>query len=140
MKKLDSKSLFEIFDQGDHDIYTQYDIVGDVDNTFIIFGSVIMGVSNFSLIDQIYSNRYQNHYNNVRQSVQLKYFTTLAKSLHRLGDIPPDTVNSLIDEFKLPTINYALNEMLEVFEQVEQYEQCIIIAKYLQLFSKKVVN
>ena len=89
----------------------------------------------------MYANKYQNEYVEVRDSIKLKYFTGLMKYLVRIDDIPLDTVSILQDEFGEEAIDYSLNEMLQVFEQDEQYELCSIIAKYLHLFSvKKLVD
>lgn len=141
MKRLDSKSLFDIFDAGDEEVYEQHGVQDILDNSFVLFGMVIRGVDNFYLIDQMYANKYQNEYVEVRDCIKLKYFTGLMKYLVRIDDIPLDTVSILQDEFGEEAIDYSLNEMLQVFEQDEQYELCSIIAKYLHLFSvKKLVD
>lgn len=141
MKRLDSKSLFDIFDAGDEEVYEQHGVQDILDSSFVLFGMVIRGVDNFYLIDQMYANKYQNEYVEVRGSIKLKYFTGLMKYLVRIDDIPLDMVSILQDEFGEEAIDYSLNEMLQVFEQDEQYELCSIIAKYLHLFSvKKLVD
>jgi hypothetical protein len=85
----------------------------------------------------MYANKYQNEYVEVRDSIKLKYFTGLMKYLVRIDDIPLDTVSMLQDEFGIDAIHYSLNELLQAFEQDEQYELCSVVAKYLHLFSIK---
>lgn len=141
MKRLDSKSLFNIFDVGDEEVYEQHGVQDILDNSFVLFGMVIRGVDNFYLIDQMYANKYKNEYTEVRDSIKLKYFTGLMRYLVRIDDIPLDTVSILQDEFGIDAIDYSLNEMLQAFEQDEQYELCSVVAKYLHLFSvKKLVD
>lgn len=141
MKRLDSKSLFNIFDVGDEEVYEQHGVQDILDNSFVLFGMVIRGVDNFYLIDQMYANKYKNEYTEVRDSIKLKYFTGLMRYLVRIDDIPLDTVSILQDEFGIEAIDYSLNEMLQAFEQDEQYELCSVVAKYLHLFSvKKLVD
>lgn len=141
MKRLDSKSLFNIFDVGDEEVYEQHGVQDILDNSFVLFGMVIRGVDNFYLIDQMYANKYKNEYTEVRDSIKLKYFTGLMRYLVRIDDIPLDTVSILQDEFSIDAIDYSLNEMLQAFEQDEQYELCSVVAKYLHLFSvKKLVD
>ncbi len=141
MKRLDSKSLFNIFDVGDEEVYEQHGVQDILDNSFVLFGMVIRGVDNFYLIDQMYANKYKNEYTEVRDSIKLKYFTGLMRYLVRIDDIPLDTVSILQDEFGIEAIDYSLNEMLQTFEQDEQYELCSVVAKYLHLFSvKKLVD
>jgi hypothetical protein len=137
MKRLDSKSLFDIFDAGDEEVYQQHGVQDILDNSFVLFGMVIRGVDNFYLIDQMYANKYQNEYVEVRDSIKLKYFTGLMRYLVRIDDIPLDTVSMLQDEFGIDAIHYSLNELLQAFEQDEQYELCSVVAKYLHLFSIK---
>lgn len=141
MKKLDSKSLFNIFDAGDEEVYEQHGVYGILDNSFVLLGMVIRGVDNFYLIDQMYANKYKNEYTDMRESLKLTYFTKLMKYLVRIDNIPLDTVSMLEDEFGIQAIRYSLNEMVQTFEQDEQYELCSIILKYLHLFSiKKLVD
>lgn len=141
MKRLDSKSLFDIFGAGDEEVYEQHGVQDILDNSFVLLGMVIRGVDNFYLIDEMYANRYKNEYIDMRESIKLKYFTGLMKYLVRIDDIPLDTVLILEDEFGIEAIRYSLNEMVQVFEKDEQYELCSIILKYLHLFSvKKLVD
>jgi hypothetical protein len=141
MKRLDSSSLFNIFDAGDEEVYEQHGVQDILDNSFVLLGMVIRGVDNFYLIDQMYANRYKDRYTDVRESLKLTYFTKLIKYLVRIDDIPLDTVSMLEDEFGIEAIRYSLNEMLQVFEKDEQYELCSIILKYLHIFSvKKLVD
>ena len=137
MKKLNSDDLFNIFSIGDEEIYKEHKIEEVMDNSFILLGMVIRGVENYYIIDKMYANRYQEHYDSVRDSIKLKYFNGLVNYLERAGTIQSDTVEDLIGEFGPQAIHYALEELLEFYKELEFYEKCAIIFKFYEFFSLK---
>jgi hypothetical protein len=137
MKKLNSEDLFNIFSIGDEEIYREHKIEDMMDNTFILFGMVVRGVENYFIIDKMYASRYQERYDSVRENIKLKYFNGLVNYLERIEVLQSDTVEDLIDEFGPQAINYALEELLEFYKELEMYEKCAIIFKFYQLFFKK---
>ena len=136
MKKLNSDDLFNIFSVGDEEIFKEHKIAV-MDNSFILLGMVIRGVENYFIIDKMYNRRYGEHYDSVRDSIKLKYFNGLVNYLERVKDIQSDTVEDLVDEFGPQAINYALEELLEFYKELEMYEKCAIIFKFYELFFKK---
>jgi len=137
MKKLNSDDLFNIFSIGDEEVFKEHRIEEVMDNSFILLGMVIRGVENYYIIDKMYDRRYGQYYDSVRDSIKLKYFNGLVNYLERAGTIPSDTVEDLIDEFGPQAINYALEELLEFYKELEMYEKCAIIFKFYELFSLK---
>ena len=137
MKKLNSDDLFNIFSIGDEEVFKEHRIEEVMDNSFILLGMVIRGVENYYIIDKMYDRRYGQYYDSVRDSIKLKYFNGLVNYLERAGTIQSDTVEDLIDEFGPQAINYALEEMLEFYKELEFYEKCAIIFKFYELFSLK---
>ena len=137
MKKLNSSELFEIFSQGDEQVYADNGVEDILDSSFILFGMVIRGVENYFIINKIYSNRYGEHYELISDSIKLKYFNGLIGYLHRIDITQSDTLEQLRDEFGPQAIKYALEELLEFYEQRELYEQCAIIFKFINIFFEK---
>jgi hypothetical protein len=135
MKKLDTNQLFDIFQIGDEELYKEHRVEDVLDNSFVLFGMVVKGVENYYIIDQLYEKRYGEQYDSVRESIKLKYFTGLVRYLERIEEIPEDTLHIIGDEFGLQAIDYALQEMLDLFIEVEYYEKCTILSKFQQLFS-----
>lgn len=134
MKKLDTDQLFNIFQIGDEEVYREHQSEDVLDNSFVLFGMVVKGVENYYIIDQLYEKRYGQQYDCVRDSIKLKYFIGLMRYLERIEEIPEGTVIALQDEFGLQSINYALQEILNLFIEVEYYEKCTILSKFQQLF------
>jgi len=137
MKKLNTGDLFDIFSQGDESIYRENHIEDVLDNSFVLFGMVVRGVENYFIIDKIYSNRYGKDYDSMSDSIKLKYFNGLFGYLERINLSQSDTVLELVDEFGPQAIKYALEELLEFYEEREYYEKCAIIFKFYDLFFKK---
>ena len=134
MKKLDTDQLFNIFQMEDEEVYREHQSEDVLDNSFVLFGTVVKGVENYYIIDQLYKKRYGQQYDCVRDSIKLKYFTGLMRYLERIEEIPGGTVIALQDEFGLQSINYTLQEILNLFIEVEYYEKCTILSKFQQLF------
>jgi hypothetical protein len=137
MKELNSDDIFKIFSVGDQEVYKENGVEEILDDSFVLFGTVIKGVENYFIIDQLYAHRYGNQYFSAKENIKLKYFTGLVRHLQRIEEIQSSTVAALEDEFGLQAINYALQEMLLFFEEVECYEYCAEIYKYIELFSLK---
>lgn len=137
MKKLSTNQLFDIFEKGDEEIYKEHGVEDLLDNTFILFGMVVRGVENYYIIDQLYSTRYTDQYLEIRDSIKLKYFSGLMNYLERIQDIPTDLVPLIEEEFDKQSIQYAFNELMDLFIEVEYYEKCAILKKYFELFSIK---
>jgi hypothetical protein len=137
MKKLDSQNLFKAFSlEGD----SLNELPAIPDDSFILFGTVLRGVESFYIIDQLYQMRYKDQYKLVREKIKLKYFSGLMKYIYRIDSISVDTVLYIEDEFGEQAIKYVLEEMLQFFEQIEYYEECIILKKYFDIFfDKKLV-
>ena len=137
MKKLDSQNLFKAFSlEGDN----TNDLPEVPNDSFILFGTVLRGVESFYILDQLYQMRYREQYELVREKIKLKYFSGLMKYIDRIDDMSLDTVMHIEDEFGGQAIKYALEEMLQFFEQIEHYEQCIVLKKYFDIFfDKKLV-
>jgi len=134
MKKLDSQNLFKAFSlEGDN----TKELPEVPNDSFILFGTVLRGVESFYIIDQLYQMRYKDQYILVQEKIKLKYFTGLMKYIDRIDDMSVDTVMYIEDEFGGQAIKYALEEMLQFFEQIEHYEECIILKKYFDIFLQK---
>lgn len=135
MKKLNTNQLFNIFQIGDEEVYREHQVEDVLDNSFVLFGMVVKGVENYYIIDQLYQKRYGEQYDCVRDSIKLKYFIRLVRYLERIKEIPGDTLHTIEDEFGLQAIDYALQEMLDLFIEEEYYEKCTVLSKFQQLFS-----
>ena len=137
MKELNSDDLFNIFSQGDEEVYRENQVEDILNNSFVLFGMVVRGVENYFIINKIYSHKFGKDYASISDSIKLKYFNGLVIYLERINLSQSDTVLELVDEFGPQPIKYALEELLEFYEEKEMYEKCAIIFKFYDLFFKK---
>lgn len=132
MKSLDGDSIFSIFDV----IHQEEFHHTEPTNNFLIMGSIIRGVDNYFLLDQLYTNRYKERYFSVKDILKLKYFIQLVNKLRRVNEFEVKTASLLIDEFGRSTIVYVFQYLLSYCKEQELYEDCIIIKKYFDIFTQ----
>ena len=134
MKKLNSDELFDIFSQQDDLVLANNNMHDDIDNDFITFGTIIVGMRNYDILDHMYRYRYEKQYDSMKDQLKMKYFNGLIRYASRIDELHPDTVKDLIDEFGSKEIVHMLQQLLHFYENVELYENCVIIFKLLQKF------
>ena len=132
---MDVDKLFDLFSVGDTEVYKENGVTDILDNNYILIGMVVKGVENYYIIDQIYTAKYGEFYLSARESIRLKYFNGLYQYLERVNVKEGDTLQHLVDEFTPQAINFAFQEMLECFLEVEEYLKCAKVQKFLELFS-----
>ena len=57
--------------------------------------------------------------------------------MHRIDVSQLDTVDMIKDEFGEAAIEFALNDMLQCFLQIEHYDKCATLAKFMTIFDVK---
>ena len=136
MKEIDGDSLFSIFENGDQEVFNELYYASDINNSFIALGTLIRGVDNYILIDKIYRNRYGKDYDAFKDKLKLRYFLGLIAYLKCVNNFDNETARALLDEFGESCVIYNFQELLSFFEQQEEYEKCILLKKYLDIFLK----
>lgn len=136
MKEIDGDSLFSIFENGDQEVFNDLYYASELNNSFIALGTLIRGVDNYILIDKIYQNRYGKEYDAFKDKLKLRYFLGLMNYLKSISFLSNETAIALLDEFGESCVLYNFQQILYFFEQQEQYEQCVLIKKYLDIFIK----
>ena len=134
MKKLDKANLFDLFEVGDEHVYKEHGVSDILQDSYILFGMAIKGVENYYIMEQMYKNRYGQQFNEVQDSIKTKYFTQLMRYVNRIDISHVETMYQYKDIFGEQAINYALTQMIELFEQKEMYENCAVLLKYYNVF------
>tara|TARA_R110000822_G_scaffold7354_7_gene30088 strand:- start:7067 stop:7498 length:432 start_codon:yes stop_codon:yes gene_type:complete len=133
MNKLDPHTLFSIFEQGDEQVYKEHNVLGVLDNPYVLIGMAVTGVENFALIDQMYLLRYAEDYAKVRSKIKYNYYTKLYTYLTRVK------LDELGDEYKVGEdyeISRSIDAILDIqiyFQQSEEYEKCKVIKQFSDL-------
>jgi len=140
MKKLDPHTMFALFEQGDEQIYKEHGLEQELNNPFVLLGMVIRGVENWYLLDKLYMNKYREHYEGVRDSTKYKYFVKVYKYLERIDTDKFESKYAIGTDYDAGNTNVILDALLRYFEDLEQYERCAVIKKYIDLLYDRVAD
>lgn len=133
MNKLDPNTFFSIFEANDELVYKEHEVEDLLNNPYVLIGMVVRGLENYNLIDMMYLRSYPEQYNKVRDVVKYKYFNGLYKYLTRI-DSKADIDNFKIGEsFDKDSVLLGFNTLLFFYEQLEEYEKCAVIKRYIDL-------
>ena len=137
MNKLDPHTLFSIFEQGDEEIYKEHNVLGVLDNPYVLIGMVVTGVENFTLIDGMYLLKYEEKYAKVRESIKYKYYVKLFGYLQRLEGSKIEEIYTVGEDYELSRSIDALLDLQIYFQELENYEKCKIINRFSDLLIGK---
>ena len=102
-------------------------------------GMTVTGVENFNLIDEMYLLKHKSDYAKIRPSVKYKYYSKLVTYLTRINIEEAQDAYTVGEDFDIERCLHSLNEMLEYFQDIEEYERCAIVFKYIDLlYGKKL--
>ena len=133
MKPLDP-SFFDMFDYSDERDLERagaIEALSDyLEHPYILFGSVIRGVENYYIIREMMSRRHGEQFAAIEESLQQKYFNRLYIMLERFDESNCDHVLEA-QRFERHESGWALLELRQYFEVVEDYEKCAKIQSIL---------
>lgn len=133
MQPLDKNTLFSIFEAGDEEVYKENNVESLLDNPYVLMGMVVKGIDNWYLMDIMYKRSYPQEYARVRNSIKLKYYIKLFGYLQRLDVNKFETVYTIGESFNVGEVEDRLGDMLLFFQDLEMYERCAVVKKYLDL-------
>lgn len=133
MNGIDPNKLFAIFDKSDEEIYQEVGMEELLNNPYVVIGSVVEGVENYFLTDQIYTNKNIKEYKEVRQKIKYKCFNRLYLKLNQLDIEEVQKTYFIGETYDIQESYNALDTLRDYFEQLEQYEKCALIVKYIDL-------
>ena len=131
MKPLDKNNLFTIFQVGDEEVYKEHNLEDTLKNPFVLMGMVLRGLQNYHLMDLMYTKTYPEEYGEIALTVKRKYYTTLYTYLTRIDSTKFETIYSIGKSFEIEEVEEGLNELLYFFVELEEYERCAVIKRYI---------
>ena len=136
MKKLDKANVFDLFEIGDEQVYKEHGVSDILQDSYILFGMAVKGVENYYIMEMMYRNRYGQRFDEVQDSIKTKYFIQLMRYISRIDITHVETLYQYKDIFGEQSIDYALSQMIQFFEQKEMYEHCAVLLKFYNVFFK----
>lgn len=133
MKKLEVNKVFSLFDYSNEEI-PQY--IEDVkSNPYVRIGEVVHGVVNYFLIDQIYINKKVPGYVDKRESLREDFFNKIYRFLEGIDVTECGDRFMVTDSYDSERSVKVLKVLLKHFEQVEHYEKCANILRFINILS-----
>lgn len=127
MKRLDP-SFFDMFDYSDERDLERagaIEALSDfLEHPYIIFGSVIRGMENYYIVREMYSRKYGDKFAAIEEQLQNKYFNRLYTMLERFDESNSSHILEA-QRFERHESGWALLELRQYFENIEDYEKCI---------------
>lgn len=134
MKSFDIKKFKNLFNKQE-DLDKRAGIELDLQDPYLRLTLAIRGSVNFSILKEILKNKYEKSYYSstidLVERFQYGYFYEF------LQEVPLDnsSIYTLItDDIGADLAISGLNDMLNYFIKVEEYEKCAIISKFLKKF------
>ena len=136
MKDINVDTIFEVFNQGDEIIYRNAGLEHVMDEDVILLNTAIRGIENYWKLDEIFSNKQGERYEDIRMQVKVKYFNKMYGYLKKVGMRKLEPFFDTVGDLGYGTVENSLKEYLDHFIEVEEYEKCVIIHKLLNVVRK----
>jgi hypothetical protein len=138
MKNLNLHNLKSIFSKKEEPT-AQSPSELDVDNPYLNYSIVIRGVSQLELLDEVYMNTNPEEYPKVRDRVKLRQFDFIYNILTKVPlENDKDVIEFILKDLGKAEVLTNLNKIMNHFIEIEEYEKCANIQKYLQKVEKKL--
>ena len=133
MKKLQVDKVFSLFDYSNEEIPQYKEDVKD--NPYVRIGEVVHGVVNYFLIDQIYLNKKVPGYAGERESLREDFFNKIYRFLEGIDVSECEGKFKVSESYEKEKSVKVLKVLLKHFEQMEHYEKCANIVRYINILS-----
>lgn len=133
MKEINLNNIFGVFDQGDEQVYERAGFSYLMEDDTVLLNTVIRGIENFWKLDEIYTNKFPDQYSTVRERVKIKYFSKMFKYISRINLTKLEPFYDTVGDLGYGTVENTLNEYLQHFVELEEYEKCSKIKKLLDI-------
>lgn len=136
MKNINLQTLKSILSRKEPSTQLEED---DSDNPYLNYSIAIRGVSQLELLDQIYMNKSPQEYSLVRDRIKIQQFDFIYKFLTKVPlENDKDVIEFILKDVGKREVLLNLNKLMTHFVELEEYEKCINIQKYLQKVEKKL--
>lgn len=134
--KINIKNILDTFSQDYSFTSTKNERKTKVNKNEKLLRSAIVGAEKYDLLHSIYLNAYGSTYENISEDVKSRYFNKLFNYINQVDFSQQETVLEVINELSSSTTKKSLNRLLYYFQDIEEYEKCATIKKFLDLTKK----
>lgn len=133
MRNLNIQNLKNLFLKKQPEPQPEQDSTEESSNPYLNYSIAIRGVSQLELLDEIYMNRSPQEYSVVRNQVKIQQFDFIYKFLLKVPlEKDKDLIDFILNDLGKDEVLLNLNKLMLHFVELEEYEKCANIQKYLQ--------
>ena len=133
MKKINVDTIFKVFDQDDRSIYLEEGLESLLEDDDILLNLVVRGLENYWLLDEIYTNKEPVRYEKIKYKVKDKFYNKMYGFLKKVNLNNLECFYSTVQDLGYGSIQISLQDLLNHFIDLEEYEKCSYINKVLKL-------
>jgi len=137
VNKLNPDSIFSIFEQGDQEVYQEYGMEEELDNPFTLLGTLVTGMENYTILDKLYSFKYQESYSEVKDKIKSKYYNKMYSYLLKIDIDDMGKILGTDTHLDRGRTIEVLHDLLLYYQYKEYYERCAKIKRYIDLLLNK---
>ena len=136
---IDKNKLFSIFEKGDEEIYEEHGLSEVLLNPFVLLNMTVRGIENFQLMNLMYSRNYPEEYSKVKLAIKYRYYSRLYSYLAKIKLEDTEDTFTIGDSYNVESTFLALEDLKGYFEELEEFEKCALLKKYLNFLLEKLV-
>lgn len=135
MQPLDKNTLFSIFEAGDEQVYKEHGIEDMLKNPYVLMGMVMQGLQSYCTMDLLYQRNFPKEYKKAAKGIKYTYYNKLYSYLIRIDCDEDQSMYRIGETYEKEEVQAALDLLRVYFEEIEEYEKCAVIKKYIDLLS-----
>ena len=133
MQPLDKNTLFSIFEAGDEQVYKEHGIEDMLKNPYVLMGMVMQGLQSYFTMDLLYQRNFPKEYKKAAKGIKYTYYNKLYSYLIRIDCDEDQSMYKIGETYEREEVEAALDLLRVYFEEIEEYEKCAVIKKYIDL-------
>ena len=135
MQPLDKNTLFSIFEAGDEQVYKEHGIEDMLKNPYVLMGMVMQGLQSYCRMDLLYQRNFPKEYKKAAKGIKYTYYNKLYGYLVRIDSDEDHSMYRIGETYQKEEVEAALDLLRVYFEEIEEYEKCAVIKKYIDLLT-----
>lgn len=133
MKIINFEKIKDLFTKKDEEVYKEHNLQHLLEDPYVIFNTAIRGVTLYNLLDGTYRIRYPKEYPVVESSVRNNQFAYLYQLIVKVPLDDPKVFSDTKLDLGEGVVRDSLNQLLQHFIDLEEYEKCSVIKNYLEI-------
>lgn len=132
MKNFNISKIRDLFTKKDEQFYKEHNLLEELQDPFVLFNVVVRGVSQYNLLDEVYTNKFPEQYGVIRDGIRTRQFDYLFDLLQKVSLEERDIFSRTKEDLGKDVVEESLSQLMQHFIELEAYEKCSVLKKYLE--------